>query len=174
MPPSRTSRLEPRPMTEQRQFCLRAKTDKDGESGLCLRLDPEPRRAADAQRGVFRNGLVKSHDARANNALQLLEQRQIARERRALLMDVAGAHAHHNVPPARSRCARSQMESSRCCGSKCAPLCPCAIIASTNRLAADAGDRLLRSCGINVSATHTTEASSKAAPNSAASACVRV
>ena len=98
MPPSRTSRFEPRPMTKSGKILVPAKRISSAKARFVARLDPELRRTADAQRGVFRERFVKAHFAFfADDLLQLLRDHEIGREERELFVNVAGAEAENEI-----------------------------------------------------------------------------
>src|SRR5215213_3582667 len=83
---------------EEREIFASAKANDIGEGTLIARLDPELRRATNAQRGVLRERLIKADFAfRSDDLLQLLGDDEIARELRQLLVHVPRAKTQNEI-----------------------------------------------------------------------------
>src|SRR5439155_19105475 len=82
---------------EKRQVLIAAKPNQLRKGVLTLGLDPKLRRAAYAQRRVFRKRLVKTDVAFAHDRLQLFRDHQIRRQNRQLFVDVASAETQHDI-----------------------------------------------------------------------------
>ena len=171
IPPSRTSRFEPRPMTKSGRFSRRQNRISSANASSVARLDPELRRPANAQRGVFRQRLVKPHVAFfADNLLQLFGDDQIGREKRELFVNISGAETEDEIARMRACCRRrnardrAAADRSRRDGR--------ARDLVGNRLAADAGEgRLARR--VNIGHDDVIGVVERRAPNSLRNALVR-
>src|SRR5436305_11048060 len=75
-----------------------AKADQFRKRVLIARFNPELRRTAHAQRGVFRERFVKPHVTLfTNNRFQFLRNHEISGQDRQLLVNVARTHAQNEI-----------------------------------------------------------------------------
>ena len=85
-------------MTKSGRFSRRQKRISSAKACFVARLDPKLRRTADAQGGVFRDRLVKTHFAFfAHDLLQFFRDHQLGRENRQLLVNISRAETKDEI-----------------------------------------------------------------------------
>src|SRR5207249_11921875 len=83
---------------EERKIFTPTRADQFRKCVLIARFNPELRRTAHAQRGVFRERFVKPHVTLfTNNRFQFLRNHEISGQDRQLLVNVARTHAQNEI-----------------------------------------------------------------------------